>query len=88
MKQPKGDLAEGGLAPSPISRPLLHCPKCGSPNLEPVVESLVQEVHFLCGSCGRCWDVALGSVRRIAPPSCLGCPERARCEAVYAADHA
>jgi hypothetical protein len=82
-KQDDRALAE----PSPISRPLSHCPSCGSAGLEPVVESLVQEVHFLCDECGRCWDVALGSVKRIAPASCLGCPERARCEQVYAADH-
>jgi hypothetical protein len=51
------------------------------------VERIVDEVHFLCRDCGRCWDVELGTVRRIAPQSCLGCPERDRCEQVYAADH-
>jgi len=70
---------QGRRGASPISRPLLLCPSCGSPKLDPVVESLVHEVHFLCASCGRCWDVALGSVRRIAPPTCRGCPARARC---------
>ena len=74
-------------APSVISRPLLHCPACGSTRLEPVVESIVQEVHFLCAECGRCWHTSLGSVRRIAPPTCFGCPHRGRCEQVYAADH-
>ena len=75
-------------APGLISRPLSRCPGCGSAHLEPVVESLVQEVHFLCRACNRCWDVAFGSVRRVAPPSCLGCPERGRCEHAYAVDHA
>ena len=79
---------ENGLAePSLITRPLLYCPECGSTRLEPVVESIVQDVNFLCAECGRCWHAALGSVQRIAPPSCFGCPERRRCEAVYAADH-
>ena len=78
---------EDGLAPSLVSRPLLHCPSCGSAHLEPVVESMVQEVHFLCRACNRCWDVALGSVQRVAPASCLGCPERGPCEKAYAADH-
>jgi hypothetical protein len=73
--------------PSLITRPLLHCPECGSLDLQPVVESLVQEVHFLCADCGRCWHAAFGSVTRIAPPSCFGCPQRGRCEQVYAADH-
>lgn len=79
---------ERTLEPSPISRPLTHCPRCHSTRLDPVVESLVQEVHFLCRACGRCWNVALGSVQRVAPPSCLGCKERGRCEEIYAADHA
>ena len=73
--------------PSPISRPLLYCPSCRSTLLDPVVERIVDEVHFLCRDCGRCWDVELGTVRRIAPQSCLGCPERGWCEHVYAADH-
>ena len=71
---------EQGLAdPSPITRPLLYCPSCQSPDLDPVVEAVVDEVHFLCRACGRCWDVQLGTVRRIASSTCLGCPERARC---------
>ena len=72
---------------SPISRPLLSCPGCRSTRLDSVVERIVDEVHFLCRDCGRCWDVRLGAVRRIAPQSCLGCPERGWCEQVYAADH-
>ncbi len=79
---------ENGLAePSLISRPLLHCPECHSTRLEPVVEAVVQEVHFRCRDCGRCWNTAFGSVARVAPPTCFGCPERNRCEQVYAADH-
>ena len=75
------------LEASPIGRPLTRCPECGSAALKPMVESFVHEVHFLCQVCGRCWQFSLGSVRRIAPASCLGCPERSRCEAVYANDH-
>ena len=83
MSRSDNDLA----GPSLITRPLLFCPACGSTRLGPVVESLVQEVHFLCADCGRCWHTSLGSVQRIAPPTCFGCPERSRCEQVYAADH-
>jgi hypothetical protein len=83
MSQTQNDLTE----PSMITRPLLHCPECGSTRLQPVVESIVQEVNFLCAACGRCWHASLGSVQRIAPPTCFGCPERERCEAVYKADH-
>jgi len=72
---------------SRIRRPLVVCPRCGSDRLDPVVESLVEEVHFLCRACGRCWDVAFGSVQRVPPQTCLGCPEKGRCEQVYAEDH-
>jgi uncharacterized Zn finger protein len=84
VKRDEHDLMD----PSPISRPLLYCPSCRSTHLDPVVEAIVDEVHFLCRDCGRCWDVELGTVRRVAPPACFGCPERGRCEQVYAADHA
>ena len=83
MSRSDNHLAEPNL----ITRPLLHCPECGSTRLGPVVESLVQEVHFLCADCGRCWHTSLGTVQRIAPSTCFGCPERDRCEQVYAADH-
>ena len=74
--------------PSTIARPLQHCPSCNSTLLDAVVETRVQEVHFLCRECSRCWDVALGAVTRVAPLNCFGCPERRRCEEAYAADHA
>ena len=71
----------------PITRPLAHCPSCGSEHLDPVVENDGFSVHFLCADCSRCWHVELGFVRRVAPSACLGCPERPRCEAAYASDH-
>jgi transposase-like protein len=76
-----------GEVSSFISRPLSHCPRCGSADLEPIVESVVHDVHFLCRGCNRCWDVALGSVHRVTPRNCLGCTGRVPCESVYAADH-
>ncbi len=83
MSDQKHDIIDA----SPISKPLIYCPACHSTELEAIVEAVVQDVHFLCNGCGRCWDVALGSVTRVAPTSCLGCPKRGRCEQVYAADH-
>lgn len=83
MSQPEHDVGQ----PSPISKPLIHCPTCQSERLETVVESVMQDVHFLCKDCGRCWDVALGTAQRVDPVSCFGCPERGRCARVYAADH-
>ena len=67
----------------PITYPLAQCPACGSKRLDAVVEEQVQAVHFLCRDCDRCWNVALGYVQRVAPATCLGCPERHRCERAY-----
>jgi hypothetical protein len=72
--------------PSVSGRPLPQCPGCGSDHLESVVEARVQDVNFLCRSCGRCWHVTLGRVSRVAPQTCFGCQERGRCELVYARD--
>lgn len=71
-----------------FDRQLDRCPGCGSDQLDPVLENATQEVRLLCRACSRCWHVELGFVRRVNPPTCFGCPERERCEAVYAADHA
>ncbi len=70
------------------TQPLSRCPTCGSPNLESVVETGRGTVHHLCRDCSRCWHVELGFVHRMTPDTCLGCPERGRCSAVYASDHA
>jgi len=71
-----------------FDRQLDVCPACGSDHLDPVVEHRTQDVHFFCSACGRCWHIELGFVHRVTPPTCFGCPERERCEAVYAADQA
>ncbi|HEV7526282.1 MAG TPA: hypothetical protein VGP92_15020 [Acidimicrobiia bacterium] len=72
--------------PALIRRPLDHCPKCRSWQLRPIVARDVEEVHFLCGSCSRCWHVELGFVRRVPPTACNGCPQAEHCAAVYDAD--
>ena len=79
----------GSKAPElhPIGRPLGRCPACGSDALEPVVEVATDDVHFRCEDCGWCWHVEFGFVHRMGPHACTGCPHRASCEAVYAADH-
>lgn len=81
---PEPSLNDGGE--HLFGRPLSDCPACNSDDLVPVVEDQSQDVHFFCRACGRCWHVELGFVHRVIPPTCLGCPERARCEEVYAAD--
>jgi hypothetical protein len=73
-------------APALIRRPLDHCPTCRSWQLSPVVALDAEEVHFLCGSCSRCWHVELGFVRRVPPTACDGCPQPEHCAAAYAKD--
>jgi len=85
--------AESGAEPDRsvghlFDRQLDVCPACGSDQLDPVVEDRTQSVHLFCRACGRCWHVELGFVHRVIPQTCVGCPERERCEAVYAADQA
>jgi transposase-like protein len=70
----------------PMQYPLVRCPACGSSDLDAVVEDVMEDVHFLCGDCNRCWNIELGSVKRVAPAACFGCPERDRCERAYAVD--
>lgn len=61
----------------PITFPLVRCPACGSGRLDPVVEDVVQEVHFLCRDCDRCWNVAMGHVQRVAPRCASTAPNAA-----------
>lgn len=72
--------------PTVIRRPLDRCPTCGSWQLQAVTHE--EGVRFLCGSCNRCWHVELGFVQRVHPNTCHGCPQRQRCAAVFADDHA
>ena len=76
----------GVRRPAPIRRPLEHCPGCGSDQLDPIVALEIEDVHFLCAVCSRCWHVELGYVHRVAPTSCIACPTPARCAQVYEAD--
>jgi hypothetical protein len=86
---PAGASAEGvdQHEPTFIRRPLDNCPQCGSWQLSPVVDADGGLVHFLCGSCNRCWHVAFGYVRRVQPEACAACPQTETCAAAYAKDH-
>ena len=72
--------------PAIIRRPLDHCPKCNSWQLQPVVAIDAESVHFLCGSCNRCWHVQLNYVTRVHPETCAGCPQTERCANTYESD--
>jgi ribosomal protein S27E len=51
------------------------CPGCGAGDLRAVFDG--DATNFLCGSCGACWLVAMGWVRRVDPRACRGAARRA-----------
>jgi hypothetical protein len=53
-----------------------RCPRCIWPYLHPV--SSVDQAHWLCSSCGRCWHLQHGRFRPVDPITCHGCAARAR----------
>jgi hypothetical protein len=83
-KVPPGPATE--QPPAPVGRPLDACPACRSWQLRAVVDAEAARVHFLCGSCNRCWRVELGYARRVHPDRCDGCPQPQVCAAAYEKD--
>jgi nitroimidazol reductase NimA-like FMN-containing flavoprotein (pyridoxamine 5'-phosphate oxidase superfamily) len=57
------------------------CPRCGSIELGEVTNG--ETVNYLCSTCGACWHVELGWVRRVRPDRCPGCPSRPICTAAF-----
>lgn len=47
------------------------CPRCASGPLVRVEEC--ESVHWLCQSCGRCWEVRSGTLHATDPVACTGC---------------
>jgi len=52
------------------------CPVCGSGPLARVAGC--EAAHWLCRSCGRCWERASRSWRAVDPVSCPGCATQPR----------
>jgi hypothetical protein len=63
------------------SPPVRHtCPVCSRSPLAQVAECSF--VHFLCPSCGHCWQDVHGHLRSVDPIRCPGCATKPRAECV------
>ncbi len=47
------------------------CPGCGAAHLRHV--GALDQSHWLCESCGRCWRAEHGRLRAVDPLGCHGC---------------
>ena len=56
------------------------CPDCLDQPLRHVRS--VDDSHWLCVSCGQCWRVEHGRLRRVDPLTCHGCAERPKSECI------
>jgi hypothetical protein len=78
------ELFPEGTNPMVTLPPRHMCPICGASPLARVAEC--ETVHWLCRSCGHCWQEAHGHLRRADPIMCSGCATqpRADCFALFA----
>jgi len=60
------------------------CPECGMDDLVAVHDG--RRTNIFCNSCGACWWMSMGWVRRVNPSTCPGCGRRDECLAKQAAD--
>jgi hypothetical protein len=56
------------------------CPACLGSSLERVRS--LDESHWLCAACGRCWRVEHGLLRPVDVLSCRGCASRRKSECI------
>jgi hypothetical protein len=56
------------------------CAACLVSPLKPVRS--LDEAHWLCESCGRCWRVEHGLLKPVDPLSCRGCATRPKSECI------
>jgi hypothetical protein len=54
------------------------CPSCLNLALTPV--RALDEGHWLCSSCGRCWRVQHGILKPVDALTCTGCATRPKSE--------
>ena len=63
------------VSTTPVRR---ACPSCGSAPLGRVADC--EMVHWLCRSCGRCWQESNGRLHAVNPIACPGCSTQPRSE--------
>ncbi len=56
------------------------CPACLGSALAPV--RTLEEAHWLCERCDRCWRVEHGVLRHVDPLACPGCATRPKSECI------
>jgi hypothetical protein len=61
----------------PASMPHV-CPVCDHSPLGRVAGC--EMIHWLCASCGHCWQESHGHLRRVDPLTCAGCATKRRDE--------
>lgn len=64
-----------------VAHGVVSCPACSADDLEAVSDA--EDTNFRCPSCGACWHVELGWVRRVDPRHCPNCPHREECMARF-----
>ena len=67
--------------PSELTDAVVYrCPRCVWPQLRRVA-SLDQD-HFLCESCGHCWNFVHGRLRAVDVLACHGCTACAKSDCI------
>ena len=62
------------------------CPECQSDDLCAVHDG--RGTNIFCKSCGACWSMSMGWVRRVNPTTCHRCGRQSECLAKQAAETA
>lgn len=52
------------------------CPTCGAAPLTQVEDC--ESVHWLCQSCGRCWQLGVSGLKHTDPVACPGCASQGK----------
>ncbi len=66
--------------PMPAGHDSRICPRCGAVPLARVADCEI--VHWLCQSCGHCWQETRGNLRAVDPITCAGCSTKPRPECI------
>jgi hypothetical protein len=66
--------------PMPAGHDPRICPQCGAAPLARVADCEI--VHWLCQSCGHCWQETRRNLRAVDPITCPGCSTKPRPECI------
>ncbi len=77
MGDPFADVPEGTDGLAQVLDLYRHCPHCGADHLRAVEDG--RSANLLCMKCRQCWHPDHGSLLRVDPDTCPGCPDRRFC---------